>query len=392
MKSYRVIGRGRSTFIFGRGDEISTEYSRDGVAGFIRLSQRYLERGYDTPVPGDLMAVIDVDAANVEDAFTWITSAYELASMISLATNGALLPLEGELVYEITPAKSEREHFQRFVPADQGTYSSRRIPMDATVAFMSAVAHHKERNRIIRAITQYNQALIRWAGGNELLCVSHIFMGAEALKIASLRMHLEELKISKEELADLWGFSPTRDRTIGYFLDQQSRMRLVFHGDALHHDIARSVSDKFEHGLANGGALFKDAREALVPSASHLRRSIIEISGIEECHKNELLGKNFERPRGLGDLEQYFRSTLVGEGDLVGIDGWPHPCWDWKHSIKSVSVDEESWVFSYTPDTKITARIPEGFVFRGGSLEVWDGGQFTPKSAGELKSDDDLAN
>lgn len=289
MKTYRVTGRGKSTFIFGLGDEITTEYMRDGKTGIIRLSSRYLECGFDHPVPGDLMAVVDADEDSIDDAVTWVTAAYEIASIVSLATNAALSPLEAELAFDITAGISEREHFQRFMPTDRGTYSSRRVPMDATVAFISAVARHRERNRLIRAITQYNQALLRWSMGNELLCVSHIFMGAEALKTACLRNHLEKLGISKEQLAHRWGFEVARDRKVEYFLDQQSRVRLVFHGDVLHHKIAKDVSDKFEHGLANGGALFKDAREALMPSAEHLRRAIIELSGVESFHAETLL-------------------------------------------------------------------------------------------------------
>lgn len=387
LKSYRVTGRGKATFIFGRGDEISTIYTRDGISGNIRLSTRYIECGYETPVPGDMETVIDVESENIEDAVTWVTAGYELASIVSLAANAALSPLEIELAYETTPGKTEREHFQRFVATDKGTHSSRRVPMDATVAFMSAIAVHPERNRLVRAITQYNQALIRWSMGNELLCVAHLFMGVEALKIACLRKQLDETGVSREELANEWGFVPAPNWTVDRFLDQESRTRLVFHGDALHHKLAKEVSDKFEHGLANGGDLFKDARETLVPSAEHLRRAIIELSGIAECHASVLLSEKFKWPRGLGELEQYFRSTLVGEGEISGGAGWPHPCWEWRHTIKSVTLDEESWIFSYTPETNMTARIPAEFVFQGGKLEVWDNGRFLPKSAGDLASE-----
>lgn len=389
-KSYRVTGRSQASFIFRLGDEISTDYVRDGITGRVTLGTRYLECGYDIPVPGDLMMAIEVESAeNAEEAFTWVTVGHELASLISLATNAALAHPEGELVIETTPGKSEREHLQRFVPGDKGTFSSRTVPMDATVAFMSAVAVSPERNRLLRAVTQYNEALFRWKMGNELLSLSHLFMGIEAIKKACLRCYMQTHDINKTELAELWGFDPKRSQSLDHFLDSEARVRLAFHGDALHHKIARAVSDSFEHGLKNGGELFKQAREALVPTAKHLRHSILEVANIDEQHFQTLTGSAFSRPRGLGGLEQYFRSVLVGE-EVQGSDGWPHPCWDWKHSIKAVKFDAENGVYSFTPDHNMTARISPSHVFKPGNLEVWDGGVYMPSSAGDILMDSAL--
>jgi len=383
-KLYRITGRGTANVIFRLGDSISANYIRDGVHGRVSLATRYIECGFDVPVPGDFEATIEAEADTVEEAITWLTVGRELGSIVSLSANAAIEPLQGELAYEITPGRSEREHFQRFTPRDKGTFSSRKVPMDAAVALLSAIATHKQRDRLLRAITQYNEALLRWGLGNELLSVAHLWMGIEAIKKASLRHHLESRGTSKDQLADEWGFDPNRYMKIDQFLDAEARVRLVFQGDALHHRIAREVSDSFEHGLENGGALFAKARETLLPTAQHLRRAILEVAEVPDEHLRVMVAKPYDVPKGLGGLEQYFRSALIGEGDNLAPEGAPHPHWEWTHSMKSVQLDEESWVYSFTPDHKMTARVPEGFSFRPGNIEVWDGATFTPKSAAEL--------
>lgn len=189
---YRVTGRAFANVIFLPGDSITANYVRDEVKGTLTLSTRYIERGFPVPIPGDFSVLINVEAASVEEAATWVTVGRELASIVSISANAAILPLQGELIYDVTPGKAEREHFQRFTRADEGTFSSRAVPMQAAVALLSAVATHHERDRIIRAITQYCEALQRWEIGNELPVVSHLWMGVEAIKTAYLRTHLEQ--------------------------------------------------------------------------------------------------------------------------------------------------------------------------------------------------------
>ena len=55
--------------------------------------------------------------------------------------------------------------------------------------------------------------------------------------------------------------------------------------------------------------------------------------------------------------------------------------------MKSVQLDTEEWVYSFTPDHNMTARVPKDFSFRPGNIEVWDGATFTPKSAAELAAE-----
>lgn len=207
-------------------------------------------------------------------------------------------------------------------------------------------------------------------------------MGVEAIKKAYLRLHLERQGVSEPELAREWGFKPKG----GYmeqekFLNSEARLRLVCQGDALHHRIAREVSDSFEHGLANGGALFARAKDALMPIARYLREAILSVAEVPDEHRQTIQADPYARPRGLGGLEQYFRTKLVGDSEELAAEGYDHPCCDWQQKIKSVTLDPEIWRYSYTPEHTLTARIGENLKMVGGNLEAWDAGHFTPESA-----------
>lgn len=359
-------------------------YIRDEISGRLTFTTRYLEAGFEVPVPGDLMVVVEIEASSTLEAFTWLTVGRELASIISVATNAAIAPIKGELVYDITHGKTDRELFQRFVPGDEITFSSRTVPIDATFAVLEAIATSEHRNRLVRAITQYNEALLRWELGSELLVVSHLWMGVEAITKAYLRVHLEKKGASEAELANEWGFKPKG----GYleqekFLRTEARVRLVCQGDALHHKIARKVSDSFEHGLENGGALFGPARDALMPIARYLRAAILEVARVPKEHQQTLFTDPYARPRGLGGFEQYFRTTLRGDSEELAHEGRDHPCCDWQYTIKAATFDSETGLYSYTPDHTMTARIGQEIKMVGGTLEVWDAGHFTPESAAE---------
>jgi hypothetical protein len=141
---------------------MSVKYIRDGITGTVRFSTRYVPAGLSVPLPGDFAVVVEAEAETVDEAATWVTVGRELASVISVAANAAIAPLKAELVYDITPGKLEREFFQRLEPADQGTLSSRTVPMEPSSALLSAIGAHIERNRLLRAVMQYNEALLRW--------------------------------------------------------------------------------------------------------------------------------------------------------------------------------------------------------------------------------------
>jgi hypothetical protein len=305
-----------------------------------------------------------------------------MAIMVSLAANATIAPLEAELAYETTPGVEDREFFQRFVPDDEISYADRVVPIDATAALLSSIARHEQRDRIIRSISQYSEALQRWEHGNELLVLAHLFMGVEAIKRACWRAEIKRRSITKEVLAAEWCFQSDGRLKIDEFLDREARLRLVFKGDAKHHRIAKDVSDSFEHGFANGGDLFKPAASALVPAATYLREAIIDLLDLPEEHRLKLLSDKYRDPKGPAGLEQYFRGRLIGpEGENLAAEGQEHPFCIWRIEVEARRLKDGSHEYEHKPT--MTAVIGPGIQLRPLNHEVWGRGTFKPKSAGE---------
>jgi hypothetical protein len=386
---YRVIGRAPATVIFRQGDSLEIPYTRDGKSAKIVISTRYLNAGFEIPVPGDLMVVVDAEADTATEAYTWLTVGREMASLISIATNAAIKPIEGEIAYDITPGKQKRELFQRFIEGENIAFSSRSVPMNETMDLFESIVGNEHRDRLLRAIAQYNEALLRWAYGSELLIMSHLWMGVEAITKAYLRHHIEKRQIAELDLAAEWGFKPNGGHMKqDQFLTSEARVRLVCQGDVLHHRIARQVSDYFEHGLENFGTLFEPSRNALIPIARYLREAIFIVSGMSADGRQTLLNDPYARPRGPGGFEHYFRTTLVGEGEELSPEDQDYPHCDWRYQIVSASFSSETGLYSYKPDHKLTARIGKDINLVGGRLEVWDAGYFKPESAAEKAAKD----
>ena len=263
---YKVTGRGRAGAIFRQGRSITIDYDRTGSRGQVTLSTRYLDRGFGVDVPGDFTAEVDGEAETADEAASiWVTVARELSAIVSVGCNAAIAPLNVELAYEVTSGKTEREFLQRFYEADEVCLSSRIIRPDVISSFISSVAFSRHRERLLRAIAQYNEALLRWGLGNELLVVAHSWMGIEALKKACLRHELEKTAVPKEELAKSWGFTAAGGyMEVDSFLDMQARQRLVFRGDLEIHRAAKQVSDGFEHGFEDAGTLIPLARRVMI--------------------------------------------------------------------------------------------------------------------------------
>lgn len=333
---------------------------------------------------GDLQVTARTEADTIEEAVADVIRGREMAIIVAVAVNAAIAPLEAELAYETTEGIEDREFFQRFVPQDEISYADRVVPIDATAAVLTAVARHPQRDRLVRAIMQYSEALQRWDDGNELLVLAHLFMGVEAIKKACWRVELANRCMTKEELASKWGFEPDNRLRIDEFLDKEARLRLVFRGDALHHRIAKDVSDKFEHGFENGGKLFKPAASALIPSATYLRDAILELLNLPEKHLSKLKSETYSNPRGPAGLEQYLRGRLIAPaGERLAADGQEHPFCFWQVEVEAHRRQDGTHEYEHKPT--LTAVIGPGVTLQPLQHEVYARGTFKPMSAGEAQ-------
>lgn len=389
MKTYTVTGRAKSSVAFRQGDSLAANYVLDGRRLHLVLATR--RKGANGEFMGDLQVTGYVEAESVDEAIAHITRGREMAAILSVATNSAIAPLEGELAYETTPGVEEREFFQRFVPEDDLSYADRVVPLDASCALLTAIAHHHERDRLVRAICQYAEALDHWENGNELLVVAHLFMGVEAIKKTAWRAEMASRNLTKEALAADWGFEEGGRLRVDEFLDRTARVRLVFQGDAEHHRIAKDVSDNFEHGFANSGKLWKPAASAIVPTAKYLRDAILRLSGMGTDERAVLEGDAFADPRGPAGLEQYFHGKLLAApGAQLAPDGQEHPHCIWE--IEVFARRSESGGHEYEHKPKMTAMIGPEVKLQPMKNEVYARGKFKPAAAGQVSGTSDGTN
>jgi hypothetical protein len=386
-KIFRVASRGHATAILRPGSSIGVNYRLDGRPVRVVIRTRYVERGYSVPVAGDLWMDAEGEAESVDTAAAEFSNiGRDLCAVISLVMNAAIQPLSPEIVLEVTPGLTRRPFFQRFVPADEIAMSSRFIDAEAVVKLIELLAHHPEKDRLTRAISQYTEALNHWKMGAEVPVLAHLFMGVEAIKTAMWRHVLRKSHKTKNELAAEWGYDPKRRLSLDQFLNETARARLVFKDDAVL-KMAKQVSDSFEHGFVNAGKLYKPARESLMKTALYLRSAILQLAGVEDVERERLLDR-YSKPRGLGSIEMYWRSILVGDAEHLGPPGGEYPMYHWQMAIEEVSFDAETDQYTFKPRNTFTAHMAEGLTFEGGTLEIWDGGTFTPPgSEGEAEAD-----
>lgn len=378
-REFRVLVRGASSALFPEGQTLEVDYALDGKAIKLRILTRYLDLGFAARAPGDLMIDAVGEADDVESAAASFTNAGRtIAAVIALAANAAIVPLEAEIIYETTKGAPRRAFFQRFVPADKVALTSRFIDVQGTLTLIEALAKDPERDRVYRAVAQYYEALQNWKAGNELLVMSHLFMGAEALKKALWRKKSAfEIK-TKDQLATEWDYKPDGRLQIDEFLDREARLRLIFENDSDCHRKAKHVSDHFEHGFSNAPALYRDANDNVVQTAHYLRKAIIMGLDMAPAQRTLLLGDAYKRPRGPLGIDAYLKAVLIGESEHIGTEVGEFPYCDWSNTLSELSFDGLAKKYSFKPTNQFTPRMAQGLKMEEIKLELWDNSAFFP--------------
>jgi hypothetical protein len=385
MKRYRVAARAAASVLIRKGEEFSINSAMDGRNVVLKFRTRYLDRGYSVLAPGDLCLDAEGEAESIDAAATKFTNAgRNIAMLIAVACNARIGPLEPEVVFDSTPGAERRDFVQRYMAEDEIALTSRFANLKGLNALVTALVEHSERDRLIRAASQYNEALNLFRNGSELLVVEHLFMGAEAIKKAAWRHEIAERDITKVQLADEWGYDKTGKLNVDEFLDAEARLRLVFARDSECHKLAKHVSDHFEHGFSTAGALFAKSRSCLIRTASHLRNAIFEILKLQQDVRSIL--ERYRRPRGPLGTNKYVRAVLVGGGDGLAAEGQEYPMFDWHPHIRNLKFDATNDRYSFDPADSHTARIGPHHKFENIRCELWDLSAFSPSENGPQRA------
>jgi hypothetical protein len=383
---FLVVGKSRASAMFSPGQRIMVNGLPQGDS--FTFETRYSHKGFEIPVPDMLwVEVRGYCSTLVKAAETFGNQARNIATILGVAANASMGDIDVELAYDVTPGAMEREYFQSFMPDPPiSLVPNRKIHPEASMALLRGIEGHSGKAPLMRALAQYNGALNNWSFGSETLCVAHLFMGIEALKSTALDHHLSQAGLSEQQLAVAWGYVNGNRKTVREFLIHETRRRILFDGADECHRVAKSISDKFEHGFVNYGELRREAIEVVVKTAKYLRSSVIRLSGVEDGIKQILMSPPYDQACGPLKLVKYIWGSLTAQTEQLAADGQVYPICQWKSVLERVYLDEQDRYTFSTNDT-ITSLLGEGVKLRIDKHEVWDGSKLEEKGKLQLETE-----
>jgi hypothetical protein len=378
-----MVARSRASAIFYPGEGFSLSYAPpEGEPFQLGFATTYQEAGFDVPLPMDFCVEARGTARDIHSAGELFgNAALEISSYIALTANASMGHLEPHLIFDATPAVTEHEFLQSFLP-DQpvAAVPGRRIDIELLHRVVQSLATHPERERLGRATVQYVEALRSWRPAHEITCLAHLYMGVECVTKAVLRQYLRSTGKDEEQLAVEWQVNDTDKLKRRKGIDREARLRLVFRGDKQCADKARAVSDGFEHGYSDFGSMRKPAQEIIVKTAAYLRQAILEATGIELRLLERALGPQYSVPRGPLMLVRYLRGTLTGAVEELAAEGELYPIFFWRGGLQKVQLGEDG-VYQFTPNDTFTAKLGAGVQLSRIRYEVWDGSKIVEQDA-----------
>jgi hypothetical protein len=350
-KNFVVVIRAGSRLRFAQSDFMRVNVNINGNNTVLTFQTRYIDEGFETPVPRDMWIDARGSADSVEEAIVAFTNAAMFFNnLVSFCSNGYAGDIRFHLAYDNTPGVSERDFFEQFVADERGAPSpSRLVKPELVIQVIEILGNHKETERLRRAIGQYVLALKYWSKGDEILSVAHLFMGMEVLVQVAIRNELARLSLDTEQkLAEHLGIPIDNLLVMHRELHAAIRREYLFQGDQDCHKKAKKISDGFEHGFSEFDEIRPLAMDVRDKTASYLRTAIIKFLGLPSQIEQDLLSKPYESPIGMEGYVRYLRGKLLSNSDELAQDGFPYPIVDWKFSVAS---------FNITTRLHITTRL-----------------------------------
>ena len=332
---------------------------------------RYLDKGLEHPLPGDLWIEGRGPAESIEEAVSHFGgAAASVIAVIALATNAAVHHLEPELAFDETPGVSAREFLQSLLPEERAILGQAR-PLDkgSLVVLLEAIEGHEERERIGRAVAQYQLALRHWRFGHEVMATAHLYIGIEALTRAVMRRRQKAAGVSKEEFAQSLGID-LAERGSNTLLEAAIRRAFLFHRDDECYQSAKLASDGFEHGFMPFDQVREYAVKVRDKTATYLRQAILDLLNLDDAVRAKLLSPPRTEPLGRWPVVRYVRGQLVGDGAELALEGNDYPMLAWRSSIRSVTLEESGEQRIEIKD-ELSPQLGHGIQFQMQSFEVW---------------------
>ncbi len=375
ISQYVAVFRGSSAVVFLPETQIRVRVPGSLGTVIITFQTRYIDKGLASPIPGDLSIDARGPAESIENAVSVFGGSIEsLATVISFSANSAIGGLEPELVFNNTPGVKVRDFLQSVLPDERNImHAARNVNKEATLGLIDAIEAHPEKDRILRAMTQYSLALRNWRRGHEILATAHLYIGMEALTQAVFRSNINASGFDEEQYARSLGIDPQSLKpcdSLSAVIKVAVRKNLLFEKDNECYQDAKAASDGFEHGFMSFSKIRDKARTVREKTAAYLRKAILNLVTVKEAHRKILFASPYNEPLGYWPVVKYIRGDLLGDSDDLAAKGEEYPIMSCRSTIKSAE-RLKSGEYDLKFEETFTPRLGEGISFRRKRFEVW---------------------
>ncbi len=339
--------------------------------------------GIQSPLPRELWIEVTGPAPSLEVALNIAAAtASDYVRQLAFGANAWQGLLSVHLGYDSTEGRRERTFFQNWVLDERGLpRPARQIDPDLMYRLLAALAQvdSRERHRILRAITQYTDALQHWKLGHELYALAHLYMGVEAITPTAIRKEISRHGFKRRRELETAVLHPPKlsilRRIAGWLyvraggwirppnLDTWARREVIFRGDEETFRTARTASDQLEHGLAQHEDVHQLAAKCVEKCAEYLRSFVLECVPLSPEDRAALNSKPYSKPARTSGLGRQLLATITSERDEIAAPEQAYPFVRWGFDLKDFRVlDTGSLEMQVTQ--KITPVIGEGAQFR----------------------------
>jgi hypothetical protein len=284
----------------GRAYAVTIHCEIHGVADSLDDAQRRL-----TPVLGNTLSVVAL-AANAS-----------VADPLVLAVHGLDLTEPQPFLGHQTPQGWD------WFPTGR-----RLINAEATHALIASLILNQDSGLLRQAIESYRQSLAHWTPEQRLLAGEFLSIAAETLSRYLVETRAAARGMSPKNLAKL-----VKAKDVDS-LRWQILVQDIFARDEEAVTAMREASNGFEHGYMAADQVRGLFEPILERSMGHVRRALIQASGVDAEAQRRMLAPEYKEPRGLvpaiwvvtGELSRADTSKPAPAVDTVRIElGWTRP-------------------------------------------------------------------
>ena len=362
---FRVVLLAESSAVFPVNDHwrIETPDESDRSVHLTALTRYIGDEALHTA--RELVCHLEIEADHLDEAIAVGTEAVSwLRPIIAFAANAEIGEPRPHVAYELVPSgKTGREfvQFHRVFRDDESPQRSRFIHKGHTESVVAKISGNEDEQRLWRCLSQYSFALENWTFGSEFLALNHLWIGVENLSKATLRHKCRTSGLTEEQLAVSYDLDPA-DRNWRRDLLTAIRLNSIFQGDQSTHQLAREVSDGFEHGFRPANELQNVAAGICLQVFAYVRQAVLDCLELEAGISSAISARE---PLDWRSAHKFVRGWLVGDPNDARLASPEvlYPQLSWGAKLKEMTIHHDESI-SYSYDETFTPHLGNGMGFK----------------------------